>query len=147
MNGFFQAEEIKGGLYSLKDVYPAKIGLISNAILETETSSIQIGEIGENVAITDFNSKFYFYNFSNNFKQFKFKGEYSALSHYKVKEANYSMNVFGFNTLLKMNTVNATFGMSKDKKLEKILEKKAPKDKVSPGNIEVEVRNGILNIK
>ena len=45
MNGIFQAEEISGGNYNLKDFYKVRIGSVSDAIFETETSKIQIGEI------------------------------------------------------------------------------------------------------
>jgi hypothetical protein len=147
MNGFFQAEEIKGGTYDLKDVYPAKIGLISNAKLKTETSGIQIGEIGGNVEINDFNSKLYLYNFNKNFINFGLKGDYSKLNLYQVNDSNYSMNVYVYNTTLNMNEVKTSFGISKEEKLTKILNKKVKFNETSSGNIEVELKNGILNIK
>ena len=62
VNGIFQSEEIIGGSYTLKDLKKVLIGAISDTELETETSKIEIGEVGENVVIDDFNSKLYFYN-------------------------------------------------------------------------------------
>ena len=147
MNGFFQAEEINGGTYNLKDVYPTKIGVIFNAKLETETSNLQIGEIGKNVQINDFNSKLYFYNFGKDFTKFDLNGDYSKLNLYKVKTSKYNLNVYGFNTTLNMNEIKATFGISKEKKMTKILEKKVKLNETSSGNIEIELKNGILNIK
>ena len=46
-----------------------------------------------------------------------------------------------------MNEIKATFGISKEKKLTKILEKKVKLNETSSGNIEIELKNGILNIK
>ncbi|MDT7831320.1 hypothetical protein RQM59_02955 [Flavobacteriaceae bacterium S356] len=144
-NGLFQSKEIIGGIYNLKDLRKTAIGSISNAKIGAETSKIQIGEIGENVEFNDFNSNIYFYNFSNQFNQFKYTGDYSKLFFYNVKASNYSMNVYGHNTTLNMNNKKTTFGVSKEKKRTKILDKKA-KNNNSSGNIELEVKNGILNI-
>ncbi len=144
-NGLFQSKEITGGIFNLKDLRKTAIGSISNAKIGAETSKIQIGEIGENVEVNDFNSNIYFYNFSNQFNQFKYTGDYSKLYFYNVKVSNYSMNVFGNNTTLNMNNKKTTFGVSKEKKMTKILDKKA-KNNDSSGNIELELKNGILNI-
>jgi len=144
-NGIFQSKEIIGGIYNLKDLRKTAIGSISNAKIGAETSKIQIGEIGKNVECSDYNSKIYFYNFSNQFNQFKYTGDYSKLFFYNVKASNYFMNVYGYNTTLNMNNKKTTFGVSKEKKITKILDKKA-KNNNSSGNIELELKNGILNI-
>lgn len=144
-NGIFQSQEIIGGIYNLKDLRKTAIGSISNAKIGAETSKIRIGEIGKNVELNDYNSKIYFYNFSNQFDQFKYTGDYSKLFFYNVKASNYSMNVYGYNTTLNMNNEKTTFGSSKEKKTTKILDKKA-KNNNSSGNIELELKNGILNI-
>jgi hypothetical protein len=146
MNGIFQAEKIYGGDYEFKDIRKVRIGSIEKVILKTETSRIQLGEIKENVVFTDYDSKIHLYNFNNTFKDFSFKGEYTKLGLYKVKEANYTMDVFGYNTVLKMDNNSTSFGDAKEKKLTKILQKK-PKENVKPGgNIAIELKNGILNI-
>ncbi|UAM98086.1 hypothetical protein K8354_17685 [Polaribacter litorisediminis] len=147
ISGFFQAEEIAGGNYKLKNVYPAKIGFISNAKIDLETCRLKIGEIGKNVSITDFDSKIYLYNFHKNFTKFNLKGDYTALNLYKVKETNFSMDVFGLNTTLNMNGTKTSFGASKEKQLTKILQKKRKENSPFLGNIEVILKNGILNIK
>lgn len=144
-NGIFQASEMYGGHLELKDVYKSRIGIIKNLKLQSEISKIQIGEISENVSFTDFNSKLYLYNFNSNFSNFNLTGDYSEVNFYKVKEQNYAMNVFGFNTALNLDNNKTTFGDSKDKKLIKILEKK-PKNN-SLNKIDIELKNGILNIK
>lgn len=147
MSGIFQAEAISGGNYDLKDIYKVKIGSFSNAQLITETSKIQIGEIGKKVSFKDFTSKVHLYNFNKSFADFNFKGKYSELNVYKVKESNYAMRVLGFNTVLSMDGTKTTFGDSKEEKLTKILEKKPKENIISNGNIAIELENGILNIK
>ncbi|MFY0628809.1 MAG: hypothetical protein JXR05_00430 [Flavobacteriaceae bacterium] len=143
--GVFETEEIEGGDYTFKDVSKALIGSVSNAKIDTETSKIQIGEIGKNVVFNDFNSKAYLHNFSNNFNEFKYKGAYSKLFFYNVETSNYSMDVYGKNTVLSMNNIKTTFNASKEAST-KILHKEAKKGKVSNGNIELKLTNGILNI-
>lgn len=144
-NGIFQSKEIIGGVYNLKDLRKTAIGSISNAKIDAETSRIQIGEIGSNVTVNDLNSKLYFYNMSRNFSKLNITGDYSELTLYKVKNSNYSMNVFGKNTVLNMDNKKTTFGVSGDEKMTKILEKKA-KNANPYGNIEVVLKNGIVKI-
>lgn len=144
-NGIFQSEEVVGGIYNLKDLRKTVIGSISNAKIDAETSKIQIGEIGFNVTVNDLNSKLYFYNMSRNFSKLNITGDYSELTLYKVKNSNYSMNVFGKNTVLNMDNKKTTFGVSGDEKITKILEKKA-KNANPYGNIEVVLKNGIIKI-
>lgn len=146
-NGSFKAEEINGGSYNFKDVSENLIGTISNAKIASETSKIQIGEIGVNVDFTDFNSENYFYNFSNQFNQFKYNGDYSKLFFYDIKNNNYIMDVYGFNTVLNIKDVKTTFGTSKEKEMFKILKKKLKKNIPSSGTVDVKLKNGILNIK
>ena len=54
MNGIFQAEEVYGGSYDLKDFYKVRIGSVENVILKTESLKGQIGEIKDNVIFKDF---------------------------------------------------------------------------------------------
>lgn len=143
--GILLSRNINGGVYKLMDVSKTVIGTISNAKVTAETSKIQVGEVGSNVMFDDFNSKLYLYNIGKNFSALNVKGDYSELNLYKVKKGNYSMNVFGSNTVMNMDNVKTTFGSPKDKKMTKILNKKA-KNNGSNGNIEVELKNGIVNI-
>lgn len=144
-SGIFQSEKVTGGTYFFKDVKKVSIGTISDVKLDTENSKIQIGELGKHVKFNDYSSNFNFYNFSKNFTNFNLVGDYSELSLYKVKESNYEMNVTGYNTALNLNNAKTTFGVSGDKKLTKILEKK-PKNNATD-KIDIELINGIINIK
>ncbi|MGY8909276.1 MAG: hypothetical protein ACKVIG_05345 [Flavobacteriales bacterium] len=62
-------------------------------------------------------------------------------------ENNFSMDIFGHNTVLNMNNTKSSFGVNKEKELIKILQKKRKENEPFSGNIEVVLRNGILNIK
>ena len=95
----------------------------------------------------DFSSKLYLYNFNKNFTKFNLTGDYSELNFYKVVENNFSMDVFGHNTVLNMNNTKTSFGVNKEEELTKILQKKRKENEPFLGNIEVVLRNGILNIK
>ncbi|MFY9243819.1 MAG: hypothetical protein WAO74_12415 [Polaribacter sp.] len=145
-NGIFQAHSFRKGTINFRDMHKVLIGAISNTAFETETSNIQIGEIGENVKFNDFSSKLHLYNFNENFTKFNLKGDYTELNFYKVKDTNFSMDVFGHNTTLNMINVKTTFGVSDDKEMTKILEKRKKDDKPFLGNIEVALKNGVLNI-
>lgn len=145
-NGIFQAESLSGGNYSFKDAHKILIGKVSNLHLTSEASKLEIGEVEKNVQVTDFNSKLYFYNFNNRFGQLKYDGDYSELFFYNLRESNSSVDVYGHNTALNMDDIKTTFGLSKEKKITKILEKKVSKDQISSGNIHVKLLNGIVNI-
>lgn len=146
-NGIFQAEKVVNGRMELLDMNKVVIGEISNMTLATETSKIEIGELGENVGFNDFNSKLFFYNFGNNFSKFNLKGDYSKLYFYNIKDTNCKMDVYGYTTTLKIGETKTSFGTNKKKDLYKILNKKPNYNIKSIGDIEIELTNGILNLK
>lgn len=146
-NGVIQAYSIRNADLDFRDMYKVVFGSITNSTLTTETSKIQFGEVGKNVSITDFDSKLYLYNFSKNFTKFNLKGDYSELNFYNIRDNNFSMDVSGFNTTLNMNGVKTTFGVSKEEKMTKILQKKIKENILFLGAIEVELKHGILNLK
>lgn len=146
-NGILETYSISNGKTDFRDMKKVIIGALTNTEIVTETSKIQIGEIGKNVSINDFNSKLYLYNFSKNFSKFSLKGDYSELNFYNIKDNNFSMDVSGFNTALNMNGVKTTFGISKEEKMTKILQKKRKENIPFLGNIEVELKHGIINLK
>lgn len=147
ISGVFQAEKINGGNFNFKDISKVVLGTVSNSNFISETSKIEIGDIAENVTFKDFNSKLYFYNFDKRNFKFDFKGDYSDVSFYNVKKSSYFMNINGYNTSLNMDEMKTIFGNSNDKKLTKILEKKVKLNEIKSGDIELELTNGICNIK
>lgn len=146
-NGILETYGIRNTTIELRDMYKVTIGDVSNSKIKSETSRIKIGEIGEKVSIYDSNSKFHLYNFNENFTKFNLTGDYTELNLYKVKETNFSMDISGLNTTLNMNNTKTTFGTSKEKVMTKILQKKRKENIHFLGNIEAELKNGVLNIK
>jgi hypothetical protein len=146
-NGILETYGIRNTKIDLRDMSKVNIGSISSSKVKLESSRVQIGEIGENVEINDFSSKLYLYNFNEKFTKFNFAGDYSELNLYKVKDTNFSMDVSGFNTTLNMQGVKTSFGVSTEKVLTKILQKKRKENSPFLGNVEVILKNGILNIK
>uniref|UniRef100_UPI00404719AB hypothetical protein n=1 Tax=Polaribacter sp. TaxID=1920175 RepID=UPI00404719AB len=147
ISGVFQAEKINGGNFNFKDISKVVLGIVTNSNFISETSKIEIGEIVENVKFKDFNSKLYFYNFDKKNFNFDFIGDYSDVTFYNVKKNSYFMNINGYNTSLNIDDVKTTFGNSNNKIMTKILEKKVKSNEIKSGNIEIELTNGICNIK
>ncbi len=145
--GIFEANNLQNTRLELIDMYKVKIGEVFNTNLISETSKIQIGEIGKNVSIKDFSSKLYLYNFNKDFTKFNLTGDYTELNLYKVKETNFSMEIFGKNTVLNMNNTKTTFGRSTEQEMTKILQKKRKENILFLGNIKAELKNGVINIK
>jgi len=145
--GIFEANNLQNTRLEFLDMYQVKIGDLFNTNVVSETSKIEIGEIGENVEIKDFSSKLYLYNFHKNFTKFELTGDYTELNLYKVRNTNFSMDVSGFNTALNMDGKKTSFGASTEKELTKILHKKRKESSPFLGNIDVILKNGILNIK
>tara|TARA_R110002126_G_scaffold30602_1_gene99745 strand:+ start:2346 stop:3506 length:1161 start_codon:yes stop_codon:yes gene_type:complete len=146
-NGILETYGIRNTKIDLRDMSKVNIGSISSSKVKLESSRVQIGEIGENVEINDFSSKLYLYNFNEKFTKFNFAGDYSELNLYKVKDTNFSMDVSGFNTNLNMQGVKTSFGVSTERELTKILQKNRKENSPFLGNVEVILKNGILNIK
>ncbi|WP_405563719.1 hypothetical protein [Polaribacter sp. Asnod6-C07] len=146
-NGILETYGIKNSRIQLRDMYKVNIGSISNSKLKLEKTKTKIGEIGKNVSINDSNSKLNLYNFGKNFTKFNLTGDYSEINLYNVKDTNFSMDISGYNTALNMNGTKTSFGASKEKELTKILQKKKKENSPFLGNIEVLLKNGIINIK
>lgn len=93
----FEAIELIGGDYTFKNVFTGKIGEVSNAKINSEFSKIEIGEIGKQTKITDFNSEYWFYNWYQDFERFNLYSEYSKI-HLFYPKTNHSMKTVGNNT-------------------------------------------------
>lgn len=96
-NANFEAERISGGSYNFKNVKAGKIGSTDRVKIDSEFSRIEIGEIDTNTIITDFNSEYWLYNWSDNFERFNLYSEYSKI-HLFYPKANHRMKVVGNNT-------------------------------------------------
>jgi hypothetical protein len=145
-NGVFEAEAITRGRYILKDVSKCLIGEASHTVIDSEGSKVEVGEIGKKVIVKDFNSEFFFYNFSKDFKEFNIKGDYSKL-HFYDKKHTFSLTAFGNTTAINFDDQKFSFEPRKGKKKFKMLEKKVKKKENYFGHVDLNITNGIIEIK
>lgn len=144
----FWIKEIINSDFKFNDAKRIKIGQIKNSTIESELSKIEIGEIQQGVTIKDFNSSYYFQNYSDNFNNLIFNGEYSKVCLFG-KEENYSLDIFGNNTAIELaNGMKTTFGIKKNNEIDKLLSKK--KKRFSDdykGHIKMTITNGFIYLK
>ncbi|WP_299892166.1 hypothetical protein [uncultured Lacinutrix sp.] len=139
----FKAEYAIGGDYTLNNVKSGKIGVVNGIDLNSEFSKIEIGEIQKGVKLTDFNSEYWIYNFSNNFERFDMFSEYSKIHHFSP-ETNYSMRAYGHNTI---NYIGKhKIEMQPNRKGEKfnMMERKSKANEASSGHINFDIIHGII---
>ena len=84
---------------ALDDVSKGIFGSIDHTDCLFKGSRVELGYIGEEVSIQDYNSKIFFYNFDQNFKDLMFKGEYTELFVYDF-EKKVKMKAKGSITLM-----------------------------------------------
>lgn len=139
----FEAESISGGDYEFTNIRNGKIGRIENVRVKSEFSKIEIGEINKGNTITDFNSEYWFYNWSENLERFNLYSEYSKI-HFFYPKLDYSLKVFGNNTknFVGKNEIN----MQPTSKGEKynMMFRKAKGDKKFIGDIYFDIIHGII---
>jgi hypothetical protein len=98
VNGNFYSASINGGNFTFNHVTKLNMASIENCMFNSEFSHFNIGEIGKNVEINDFNSKFWIYNFATNFGTFKLTTEYSEINLFYPENTEYLLTTFGHNT-------------------------------------------------
>lgn len=97
-NGKFSARMIEGGSYFFDSVKDIKLVEIDSIKVKSEFSDFEIGQIGNNVQIEDFNGKFWIHNFKQDFGLFKMKLEYSEVNLFYPENSEYSLTTFGHTT-------------------------------------------------
>ena len=144
-NANFEAEKLSGGSYNFKNVKEGKIGSTDKVKIDSEFSRIEIGEIGTNTIITDFNSEYWFYNWSESFDRFNLYSEYSKVNLFYPK-ANHSMKVVGNNTKSLFGNSKSEVHMQPTSKGEKytMMTKKPHPDKRLSGQIFFDIVHGII---
>lgn len=141
----FEAESIYGGNYDFKNVKNGKIGSIEQAKVDSEFSEIEIGEMGKNTVITDFNSEYWFYNWSDFFDRFNLYSEYSKI-HLFYPKRNHSLKVIGNNTKNLLGNGDFQINMqptSKGEKYTMMIKEPNPGETLS-GRIYFDIVHGII---
>jgi len=141
----FEAEGIYGGNYDFKNVKNGKIGSVEMAKIDSEFSEIEIGEMGKNTVITDFNSEYWFYNWSDFFDRFNLYSEYSKI-HLFYPKRNHSLKVIGNNTKNLLGNGDFQINMqptSKGEKYTMMIKEPNPGETLS-GRIYFDIVHGII---
>lgn len=141
----FEAESLIGGDFTFKNVYKGKVVQTEKVNINSEFSKIEIGEIGEATKITDFNSEYWFYNWTNDFKRFNLYAEYSKV-HLFYPKANHSLKLVGNNTKSIIGKNQFEITMQPTRNGEKFtMMTKAAKDETKPVNeIFFDIIHGII---
>jgi len=74
-----EIQEVSVGELLLEDTSKSLIGSISNTKCAFRGSKVEIGSVGKNNDILDYDSKLFLYNFKEDFEKLKLKGEYTEL--------------------------------------------------------------------
>lgn len=147
-DAFFNAKTINGGKFSFNDVYRGRIRAITNVNIRSDFSTLEFDKIGEYVSITDFNSKLWFYDFSEDFKDFNLKSEYSKIHLFHPK-TDFSLTAMGNNAInIKIHYPNKEIvgGTATADVLYKMITHKAKGIGKFSGDIQLEIDNGIIHI-
>lgn len=99
VNGNFRSNVLSGGNYSFTHVDNVQIAEVKNLTIVSEFTTTKIGEIGKNVEIIDFNSKFWLHNFSNEFTDFTMNTEYSEINLFFPEGIDYYFETYGHDTV------------------------------------------------
>lgn len=143
VNGNFRANAINGGYFILNHVDKVLISEIKNLKIDSEFTECSFGEIGANIEINDFNSKFWLYNYSKDFKNFKMNTEYSEINLFYPENTNYFLETFGHDTIHYMNNITTEIPPSKKNKSSKMLVL-GDSTKVDANKIEIKSVHGII---
>jgi hypothetical protein len=145
-NSLLVARNISGGKLETDRVFKALIAELNNVDIESEFSKIEIGEIAKDVTITDFNSKFYLYNFSNDFETLNINSEYSEINLFLPKDMSYQLTTFGNYTKHFVDNELVDFPIDKNKTNTKMLDLNQKGNDNNLNAIKINTINGIIRI-
>lgn len=140
-NGYFYANKIVAGDYTFANTKKVLIGEILNTKINTEFTKVEIGKIGKNTTIYDFNSKYSFYNFSENFGELKMNSDYSEINLFLPKQSEYYLETIGHNTVHFWRDIITEIPPSKKNMNSKMME---IGNKQNPNKISTHITNGIV---
>ena len=98
-NGYFRTKEVTSGTYSFANVKHVTIGQLSNTLINSEFTKVEIGEIGKNNKIVDFNSKYFIHNFHKDFGRLSLETDYTELNIFSPENIEYYLETYGYNTV------------------------------------------------
>ena len=143
-NGYFWASDLSSGKFSFANVRQLMIGELSNTVINSEFTQAEIGEIGKGNKIIDFNSEYFFYNWTNDFQRFDLFSEYSKI-HFFYPDLNHNLEVIGYNTRNIVGDDGFEVTMQpKSKERNRLMSKPSNPEEKSSGLIFFDIVNGII---
>lgn len=141
VNGSFRANFLEGGTYKFTHVDEVQVAQLKKVDVDTEFSNVKVGEIAEKVRIVDFNSKFWFHNFSQNFREFQMASDYSEINLFFPEKSEYFIETFGYNTVHYWAKLITEIPPSRSKEHSKMM---VIGKKENPNKIKIHITNGIV---
>ena len=141
VNGNFRANFLEGGTYKFTHVDEVQVAQLKKVDVDTEFSNVKVGEIAEKVRIVDFNSKFWFHNFSQNFREFQMSSDYSEINLFFPEKSEYFIETYGYNTVHYWAKLITEIPPSRKKEHSKMM---VIGDKENPNKIKIHITNGIV---
>ena len=141
VNGNFRADFLEGGTYRFTHVDEVQVAQLKKVDVDTEFSNVKVGEIAEKVRIVDFNSKFWFHNFSQNFREFQMSSDYSEINLFFPEKSEYFIETYGYNTVHYWAKLITEIPPSRKKEHSKMM---VIGDKENPNKIKIHITNGIV---
>lgn len=141
VNGNFRANFLEGGTYKFTHVDEVQVAQLKKVDVDTEFSNIKVGEIAAKVRIVDFNSKFWFHNFSQDFKEFKMESDYSEINLFFPEKSEFFIETFGYNTVHYWGDIITEIPPSRKKERSKMM---LIGEEVNPNKIKINITNGII---
>ena len=132
-----------GGDYELKNISKGKIVALNTVTINSEFSKVEIGEIQKGVKITDFNSEYKLYNWSDDFERFDFFSEYSKIHHFDPKN-DFSFLFFGNNTISYTGNYKIEMQPTRNGEKFKMMERKPKGNEPFSGHINFDIIHGII---
>lgn len=135
-------ETVLGGNFVFNNVKNGILGSVEHAIITSEFSNIEVGVIGKDNRIKDFNSTYWFYNFTEDFERFNVFAEYSKLNLF-YPETDYELSAIGHNTVHYIGGHKITMQPNREGEKFKMMERK-PKTQTPSGHIDLDIVHGVL---
>ena len=135
-----EAERIAINQLLLKDVSKALLGSVEETKCRFNSSRVELGSVGKNNEIDDYDSKIYLYNFEENFEKLALKGDYTELYIFDF-EGKVGMKAEGDITYMvrkkESNEIHTTMKVA-------VIEKQVEEDVY--GRVTANLKKGILHV-
>lgn len=143
VNGNFRSNTLNGGSYKFNHVEDVQIAELQNLTFDSEFSTIKIGEIGKNVEIVDFTSKFWLHNFSNDFGNFEMNTEYSEINLFFPEDMKFYLETYGHDTVHYFDKLKTEIQPSRNNKSSKMM---VVGEETNPNKIQINTVHGIIRL-